>query len=307
MKIVIMRIFKIIILFLFLISPKIVFAKSSLDNVKTYANAYFEYKAHDLKKLRKFDIVVIDPYDVPNKSFVTKLKKSGTIVLAYIDIGEAEKWRVYFKNMPKDLIIKENPGWPGNYFINVNDSRWHNIILNKAIPYLLTQGNFDGLMLDMLDTTDEYPNLKPGMISLVKKIHQKYLKLLIVPNRGFAVLPQISKYIDAFKYEEMCSRYDFDKKKYIYEDDKDEQKILFKVLKKHKIPVLVLDHVQTRPKNTKMAKKCFNKVKKFAKKTGANFVWYGNSVDQDLPIWKFLPFREDKKKNFKENELLRLQ
>ncbi|MEW6407921.1 MAG: endo alpha-1,4 polygalactosaminidase [Patescibacteria group bacterium] len=290
-----MRIFKIIILFLFLISPKIIFAKPSLDSIKTYANAYFEYKAHDLKKLKKFDIVVIDPYDVPNKKFVTNLKKSGTIVLAYIDIGEAEVWRVYFKNMPKDLIIKENPDWPGNFFANVNDLRWHKIILNEAISYLFQWGNYDGLMLDMLDTVDEYPELKPGMISLVKKIHKKYPKLLIVPNRGFVVLPQISKYIDAIKYEEMCSRYDFDEEKYIYEDDEGEQKVLFKVLKKHKMPVLVLDHLQTHPKNLKMAKRCFNKAKKMTKKTGAKFLWYGNSIKQDLPIWSFLPYRVGKK------------
>lgn len=282
-----MRIFKIIILFLFLVSPKIVFAKPFLNNIKTYANAYFEYRARDLKKLKKFDIVVVDSYDLPGKKFVNKLKSSKVIVLAYLDIGEAEAWRVYFKKIPKDLIIKENPDWPGNFFVNVNDSRWHNIVLSEAIPYLLAQGNFDGLMLDMLDTVDDYPTLKPGMINLVKEIHKKYPNLLIIPNRGFAILPQISKYIDAFKYEEMCSRYDFKRKKYVYEDDKDEQKILFKVLKKHKMPVLVLDHLQTKPKNIKMAKKCFNKAKKFSKKTGVRFIWYGNSVNQDLPIWDF--------------------
>jgi uncharacterized protein (TIGR01370 family) len=285
-----MKLIKIII-FLLLFSPGFVFAKFSLENIKTYANSYKEYTKKDLKKLKKFDIVAIDPYNVPGKKFVAKLKKSQTIVLAYIDIGEAEKWRVYFFDMPKDLIIKENPDWPGNYFVNVNDKRWHKIILRQAIPYLFKWGNYDGLMLDMLDTVDEYPNLKPGMISLVKKIHKKYENLLIVPNRGFAILPQISKYIDAFKYEEMCSRFDFEKQKYVYENDKNEQKILFRVLEKHKIPILVLDHLRTSPRNFKMAKKCYNKAKRMAKKTGVKFLWYGNSVNQDLPLWPFLPFQ----------------
>lgn len=287
------KIIKTIFLFLFLVFPGLVFAKPSLENIQTYANSYKEYTKADLKKLKKFDLVVIDAYGVPERKFISELKKSKTIVLAYLNIGQAERWRKYFFKLPKEIILKEDPFWRGNFFIEVNDARWQKIILNEAISDIFQHGNFDGLMLDMLDAVDEYPHIKEGMVSLVKKIRHKYPNLLIVPNRGFTILPKIAPYIDAFKYEEMCSSYDFQKKKYIYKEDKEEQRILKKVLRKYKMPVLVLDHLRTKPKDIVMGKRCFARTKKIAKETGVKFLWYGNSLKQDLPIWDFLFYNKN--------------
>lgn len=264
--------------------------KPSLIGIKTYANAYHEYTRADLEKLKRFDIVVIDPYDVPDTDFVKELKQSKTIVLAYVDIGEAEEGRVYFKKLDKSLIIGPNPDWAGCWFADVNNPKWHQVILEQAISHILKQGAYDGLCLDMLDTVDDYPNLKPGMITLVKKIRKKYPNLVLAPNRGFAILNEIAPYIDAFKYEEALSRYDFDSKKYLLEEDKDEQKILFYTLKKHPMPVLVLDHLKTNPVDEKTAKICYKRAKRFSQISGCKFLWYGNSVEQDLPMWSFLPF-----------------
>lgn len=275
-----------------LILPGFVFAKKAfLSKAKTYANTYGEYDKKDLKRLKRFDVVVIDPIDVPNKKFVKKLQRAGVKVLAYVNVGQAEKYRSYWDDLDKKVILGEDPNWPDNFYVNANDVRWHNAILNEEIPDILNQNAYDGVVLDMLDTVDIYPETESGMISLIKEMRDQYPDLLIVPNRGFAILNEIYPYIDAFKYEEMCSRYSFKKKKYVYEDDEDEQKILKRVLKKKKMTVLVLDHVKTDPKNYKMARRCFNKAKKFQKKWNNKFFWYGNSVNQNLPIWNFLPFK----------------
>jgi len=61
--------------------------KPPLENIVSYANVYQDYNNEDLEKLKRFDIVAIEPYYVPNKQFLSDLKASGTIILAYVSIG----------------------------------------------------------------------------------------------------------------------------------------------------------------------------------------------------------------------------
>jgi len=268
-------------------------SRRDLSDLATYANAYKEYTNEDLENLKRFDIVAIDPYDVPDASFVTELKAAGVIVLAYIDIGEAEIYRSYWDSLDQSLVLQANPDWEGCYYADVNNPAWHNVLLNTEIPYLFEWGDYDGLMMDMLDTVDVLPELKPGMIELVRKIHERYPDLLLVPNRGFSVLPEISSHIDAVKYEGMCATYDFDTQSYYYEDDDNEMAILTSVLEDHNVPVLALDHVDTSTAAGEvMARACYDKARQREQETGFNFIWYANAVTQDLPVWDWLPFSE---------------
>ena len=103
-----------------------------------------------------FDVVVIDSIDVPNKKFVKRLQRAGVKVLAYVNVGQAEEARDYWDDLDKSMIFKEDPNWPKNYFVDVNSPKWHDAILNDEIPDVLKMGNFDGLVLDMLDVVDIY-------------------------------------------------------------------------------------------------------------------------------------------------------
>lgn len=298
--------------------------KPSLENITSYANVYQDYTNEDLRNLKRFDIVVIEPYCVPNKQFLSELKTSGTIILAYISIGEADTERRYWcdwehimdcPDIPRTTVsvndpifIGKDPGWEGSYFVDASSRKWHNIILNEEIPYILWlgDGQYDGLMMDLVDVVDEYdglPNeqkMRQGMINLIREIREKYSNLLLVPNRGFGVLREIAPNIDAFKLEEMTGAYgniggeEHYGEYYLKIDDgvrenQDEIDLLSSVLQDYPIPVLVLDHVQTKPPDEEMAKKCFEEAQRLSQETGRKFIWYGNSVDQDLPIWSFLP------------------
>ena len=151
--------------------------KPSLENITSYANTYQDYTNEDLEKLKRFDIVVIEPYYVPDKQFLSELKSSHTIILAYVSIGEADNERRYWvdwepaDNTPDNLdiprttvteddpmFIGEDPGWEGSYFIDASNQKWHNIMLNEEIPYILWLGGgqYDGLMMDVVDVVDEY-------------------------------------------------------------------------------------------------------------------------------------------------------
>jgi len=305
--------------------------KPSLENIVSYANVYQNYTNEDLEKLKRFDIVAIEPYYVPNKQFLSELKSSGTIILGYVSIGEADNERRYWTGwepadntpdnptIPRTIVneddpmfIGEDPGWEGSYFVDASNPKWHNIMLNEEIPYILWLGGnqYDGLMMDLVDVVDQYegyPNeneMRQGMIKLIKEIREKYPNLLLVPNRGFGILLEMAQYIDAFKFEEMTGAYgnipgDTHYGEYYLKIDEngnrenqEEIDLLFSVLQDYPMPVLVLDHVQTEPPNEEMARKCFDEAQRLSMESGYRFIWYGNSVDQDLPIWSFLPLRK---------------
>jgi len=261
--------------------------RGGLARASSYLNTYGDYQASDLAEFEKYDVAVLDPYDYPDEKFPAALRKSGTTVLAYIDIGEAEEFREYWPEVRKNpgLLIKENPDWPGDWFADVNNPEWRRIILEREIPRLRSLGPMDGLCMDMLDTVDDYPRLKPGMVRLVREIRAKYPGLLLVPNRGFAVLPEILPYIDAFKYEDLSSGYHAKTGKYKAEHDQADLDILARALARKDIPVLVLDHVATSPPDLKMARADYHRSQKVASDLHAHFVWYANSVEQDHPRW----------------------
>ena len=138
---------------------------------------------------------------------------------------------------------------------------------------------------------------------IIKEIREKYPNLLLVPNRGFGILPEMAPYIDAFKFEEMTGAYgNIEGKEHYGEyylkidengnrENQEEIDLLLSILNAHPMPVLVLDHVQTDPPNEEMARKCFDEAQRLSGETGYQFIWYGNSVDQDLPIWSLLSLR----------------
>ncbi len=174
--------------------------RRNLENITSYANVYQDYTNEDLEKLKRFDIVVIEPYSVLNKQFLSELRSSGTIIMAYVSIGEADKGRRYrtdwepaYKtpdnpNIPKttvteddSMFIREDPGWEDSFFVNASNQKWHNIILNEEIPYILWlgSGQYDGLMMDVVDVVDEYegsPNENEIFLWVKVQLHLIYRK-----------------------------------------------------------------------------------------------------------------------------------
>jgi endo-alpha-1,4-polygalactosaminidase (GH114 family) len=267
--------------------------RGRFGDVRAYLNTYGEYAQSDLDDFERFDAAVLDPYDYPDDSFSSTLIGRGTFVLAYIDVGEAEQVRHYWPEVQKhpEVILAENPDWPGCYYADSNSAEWHRIVLEHEIPYLQSLGSLDGLCLDMVDVVDVYPRLKPGMVSLIREIREWYPELLLMPNRGFGVLPEMLPYIDAFKYEELSARYDFDSSAYVYEEDEGEQSTLQEALDRKDIPVMVLDHVETSPPDDTMASNAWRTCGEVADRMGGRFAWYANSVNQDHPLWPFIDYR----------------
>ncbi len=302
--------------------------KETLKQAKTYANSYRTYTAADLERLKKFDVVMVEPYEMP-ASYVKDLKEAGTVVIAYISIGEADEGRRYWRswepseqapdlpNIPRTLLdagdpmfLGPDPEWPGSYFVDASDETWQSVLVNEEIPYILAlgEGRYDGIVMDVIDVVDEYDGqpreteMREGMISLIRKIRERYPHLLLIPNRGFGIGEEMAPYIDGFKFEELTFRYENGPSgsgngAYTTQIDlsgmhenQEEIENALTLARMHQIPVFVLDHVETSPMDRASALQGYGETLRLSEQYGVHVLWYANSVDQDLPLWDFLPY-----------------
>ena len=117
-----------------------------------------------------YDMIVIEPVfteknnqDFNIEKFVSSLHdKKDRIVLAYIDIGQAEEWRSYWQpnwrlGNPEWIVSTDPDGWGGNYPLAFWNKDWQEIFLNQKSGYLqqMIDAGFDGFYLDWIEAFSE--------------------------------------------------------------------------------------------------------------------------------------------------------
>jgi cysteinyl-tRNA synthetase len=188
-----------------------------------------------------YDLVVID-YSrdgssgtafTPAELETMKKKPDGgrRIVLSYLSIGEAEKYRYYWKWywgwffgwFAPSWRDRQNKEWRGNYAVRYWEPGWQDIIFGGDNSYLdrIVQAGFDGVWLDKVDEYEYYekkPDAQPLMIAFVTKLaaHARSRKpgFLVVPQNGEALLSDAAYrgVIDGIGKEDI-----------LYGEDKDKQ------------------------------------------------------------------------------------
>jgi cysteinyl-tRNA synthetase, unknown class len=140
-----------------------------------------------------YDMIVIDHAAHPNKDRETpftpeqiapmKLKSDGKrrIVLAYLSMGEAERYRYYWKpewDIPQTRpawLRLENPNWPGDYLVKFADPDWQSVIFGSPDSFLdrIVAAGFDGVYLDRVDAfqdEDVPAGSEDAMIGFVQRL-----------------------------------------------------------------------------------------------------------------------------------------
>ena len=113
-----------------------------------------------------YDVVVVDFADREQPFTTAEVERmrsrpdgSRRIVLAYLSIGEAERYRAYWQAdwhaKPPAWLGPENPEWKGNFPVRFWDPAWQNIILGNTDAYLdrIMAAGFDGTYLDRAKVT----------------------------------------------------------------------------------------------------------------------------------------------------------
>lgn len=143
---------------------------SKISDVKNFLylinNKNFSSKDEMIQKLSKtnYDLLLIDlffnDYQFSESDIKKlKIKKNGAkrIVIAYISIGSAEKYRYYWKkhwglHHPIWCKRKYN-GYPDEYWVKFWNKNWQEIIFNNEESYLkkIINSGFDGAYLDNVE------------------------------------------------------------------------------------------------------------------------------------------------------------
>jgi cysteinyl-tRNA synthetase, unknown class len=183
--------------------------RATMSNVKSWA-IQLRFLDRATVASAPNDLVVIDhaPHptnDVeipftPEQIAPLKIKADGSrrIVLAYLSIGEAERYRYYWQRAwdapetrPK-WLGDENPRWPGDYAVHFADPDWQAIIFGAQESYLdrIVRAGFDGIYLDRVDAFQDVEETTPGaedaMIGFVQRLADHAHRL----NPNFFVVMQ---------------------------------------------------------------------------------------------------------------------
>ena len=133
------------------------------------------------------DLVVIDHALSAGRRFVhqftpelielAKKKPEGghRLILAYLSIGEAERYRFYWDQAWYDPAKKPvwlgalNLEWEGNYLVRFWHPEWQRFILEGPDSYLgrIKAAGFDGIYIDRADVHSEWAKEKPDAEALM--------------------------------------------------------------------------------------------------------------------------------------------
>ena len=184
------------------------FEPMALNEIKYWGyqiQAITDAGAVDSLAASRYDMLVLEPtrtdWSSDAKYFdaagmVTRLKNSFAgdgihrkLVVAYIDIGEAEDWRWYWDwsqewdcepPMPEDwpdyIITCDPDGWGGNYPVAFWDERWKDVVIygenQNSYPYgdyasiidEVIRDGFDGIYLDWVEAFEDEDVIEAAQI-----------------------------------------------------------------------------------------------------------------------------------------------
>jgi len=202
-----------------------------------------EYEgAIDRLEFAPYDMVVIDPTrtvrgleSFPTRDVVGRLRKSK-LCLAYINVGQAEDYRTYWRNhwkapteegpgTPAYMLSVDPDGWEGNYPVAFWDLRWKAVLWGSAealVDGAIADG-FDGVYLDWILGYEEpavvaaaqAAGVEPAaaMVQLVHDLRayaqRKQRGFLIVAQNGAELVeqePRYTEWIDGIAQEAVSFR-----------------------------------------------------------------------------------------------------
>lgn len=206
---------------------------------------YWAYQIQGLEKegaiealtTSRYDLVVIEPTrtnagseDFDTQEAVNRIHASpgslgerSKLVLAYLDIGEAEDYRTYWQDdweppragvrgTPDFLVSVDPDGWAGNYPVAYWDPRWKDLVIynEDSLLNLVLEDGFDGVYLDWVEAFDdvsviaaaELAGIEPAgeMIAFIREMRdyaaERHPNFLIVAQNGADLVDDNAEYFD---------------------------------------------------------------------------------------------------------------
>lgn len=262
-------------------------ALSLASDGETFSFAVY-YGSSWSDELVNYDLLILSP--LYSESYVSKLREEGAVVLGYVSISTVGGWEPWASQVTDDIVLSYDPTW-GEKIVNASSLRWRRILLEEAIPWVLSKG-FDGVFLDNLDVVDAYPQLRTAIVSLVKEVRGSFPDIVVAVNRGFSIVEEVAPYVNYVVFESFGTYYDFSEgcyKKWSGSDlrwIKTTSEKLSQLSSKHGFKVLVLAYAD--PNNSEQFAEYVSFVKELASKYGFSYYVADVYLQHVTPLHKLV-------------------
>lgn len=163
--------------------------------------------------LARYQVVVLDSHSHPP---LGPLIDRNRTVLAYLSLTQIGRGRPAFPALQQaGVVLEPHPVWPDAHYLDFRHPDWARTVLEQMIPQALEAG-FSGLFLDTLDDAAyleerdprRYQGMREAAVRLVRAIRMHYPQIVLMVNRGFALLPEIAGSIDILLGESVLGTFD---------------------------------------------------------------------------------------------------
>jgi uncharacterized protein (TIGR01370 family) len=165
------------------------------------------------RELLAYDLVVLDPDRHPPLGPVLD---RGRTVLAYLSLTQIGTHRAVFDRLSRQgVVLEAHPVWRDAHYLDFRRPEWQRLVVGEIVPRMLDAG-FSGLFLDTLDDAayleaqdpERFRGMRRSAVELVRAIRHHYPQLVLMMNRGYALLPEVASSIDVLLGESVLATFD---------------------------------------------------------------------------------------------------
>ncbi|NPA51591.1 MAG: polysaccharide deacetylase [Aquificae bacterium] len=227
--------------------------------------AFYYWDNPPVELLYAFDIAVLDP-DNTDKEFLNGIEtyNKKAKVLAYLSLGEIEKYRKDFSLVKESWLLGKNKLWD-SWIADIRQDGYRQFLINRVQN--IYQKNFDGIFLDTIDSyklifedKQKQKEYEKAIVSFIKELKSLFPDKLIAINRGFEIFEEVKDYIDIFVIENLFTRYEHSKGVFREISPKEQSYLIenLKEISKYK-DVVVIEYVN--PSDKEQAFSLIEKIK----------------------------------------------
>lgn len=216
------------------------------------STAFFYGRPVPVNFLSRFKQVVVEPENMKIND-LDYLHAKGIKVFAYIGVGEINRTRSWYSEIPKDWFMGSHVAW-GSDIVDLTQEGWHDYLIDNYMASLWKEGYREFF----LDTLDSYQRVvadpdgrliqEKALVQLIMRINQHFPGVNLILNRGFEILPEVEQYAIALAAESLFQGWDQSKEKYLEVTETDRNWLLDKLNKardQYGLQIIVIDYVDS--------------------------------------------------------------
>lgn len=192
------------------------------------------YGDQQLNKLRTYQTVVLQPQHYTGQE-LQWLREQGVRTLAYLSLGEDPQAQpgAWARQV-------QNPAW-GTWYVKVGHAAWRAQVFDSAAAYMQ---HFDGLFLDTVDNTRLFPADRSPILRIIRTLRLSYPGAYLLVNRGFDLLPEMSRYVNGVLIESFTTSW-LDGYRKLYPSELAYTRDLLLTARAHGLETYALDYART--------------------------------------------------------------